>query len=460
MKLSVTIANPLVYAQTNPDIEAFHQNMSTFKTSHYKRFSQTEDGPRRCRPTISQKPLELKNLDTSGSTPLINSQIQKIIAKNSNKFKELVELSKLNKNLLDGIKTTKIQSENEKEKSLNLRNQFLGKNSTFHRKFANKFAKLIAQKFPNENKKTVVTKINYEIEIEGNSLRIQNFLTNQRSQFSLTHFCNLFEDYYNLFFENETSNLSILTAKFEVITALKGSLYGDTFSRFFWRSQKSIVPKMSLSYILSFMSRNYDCQAIRTWLQEQTQILNSKKSLIRADSLKIKSSLVTNTKKELLPKIYERSLKSRRFTILLNEDTIYQISNKSSVSRIQLENISKPKVVDFFQVLYFVYDKLLENFFADKIKKVKSQIEVSDFYKENVSNLIKESNEFFQYANCNERAIIMRVKKRVDVSANLVPLDFRVASLEGILQKHTYYQGDNAMFYRKYFKNQNKTEMN
>ena len=147
------------------------------------------------------------------------------------------------------------------------------------------------------------------------------------------------------------------------------------------------------------------------------------------------------------------TIEKRKTNELSNEELLFTIGS-SQISSL------KPKVVEFFKLIYFVYDKLLDNFFLGKFDLIKTQVDNSNLHKENIQSLVKKSKDFYQFANINERRVIKQVKTIFEVDDNIYPVDLNLANLEGLLQKHLYYQGNNSLFYRKYFKKNCRAETN
>lgn len=385
----------------------------------------------------------------------INKQIQKLITESNEPFKHVLEFSKQH----ISIQTIKQDLKNKElkvndQKSTNLREKMLKSKSLAQIKFTNKFSNFLAKRFPEEEKFKFNFKLSFEVKFEDNFLKIKNIMTNQKTQVTIHALFDLFENYYNMFANFSKSLLKDQTNKFEELIELKKLTDDLTIKRFLYSSKKLLYPRVSKGYLINFMTKNYNCASIKEWISSE----ESQNSFIRSASKtqegvqKEKPSIIK--RRDYISSVKDQ-LESKLISVAVDDrKRISCFPNVKTIPQIQ------PEVFDFFKMLYFIYDKLVENFFSEKLEKIRFQIENSGIHKDNISSLIQDSKKFFEVANRNQRNLILKLREKIDISPNLFRVNFNLLDLESLLQNYGNYQSTNALLYRKFLKNGNKNGEN
>lgn len=382
---------------------------------------------------------------------VFNNQISLLISRHEQTLKEVTRFASRKGQPSTDKPRTNTNGLVLSQKQLQRFRQKLEKHHAFdYSRFSTKIAQHLLQHTPYDVGAPRSAALKFEVEAEEEWLQVRVVPSNQRFRITIDQLFEMVLDQYNLFWDQHSGDLRDLSAKLAVILDLRNFPREDLVRGLFWHGKPVIQMRLSRQSIRNFLIRNFDCQSIRAWVERQADILMLKRSTNKRFEQRREPS---KYKSMLFPKISP----SRRPLGTNDTNETNRLESNSSFASLkkgeQNEPSGLPCANELFAVLLCVYDRLLEHSIEKKFVQIGQQLDGSALHKDNIAKLTQDMADVFQKADHHERALIIAAIRRIDDKNAIVPINFGVNSLEGLLQKHTGANGESVAYYLKYFKN-------
>jgi hypothetical protein len=348
----------------------------------------TEDFYNRSLSRSTSKAIEVETNALTKSNTIKNPKLAQITIKYEKKMEELTEYIKENDyDFLDFRKNSmKARIVRNSNAEINKISQFTSKNRQKHKSEDINNVK-IEKSHPTKNEHNFKVKNNYDfnLEFDGNTINIINFLLNQKYSISLRDFFLKITRFFLFFYQDSSASVEELTYKFKNLLDYEADQYQDVINKIFLTNSQLINTNFKVNKLYRYMEDNYQIKNFKRLLLFKDQIGGKcDKSKNNSSHSKIIQTRNFNFKKEVISQTVFFDSKHRRQKL----SNVLKMDSFSRPSHTHSKALQKPTtIVDFLKSLYNISNRLVDHYYKNKFDQIKTCVEKGSSLIDKIDNL-------------------------------------------------------------------------